>query len=223
MLKEIVGLWKKQGVMIKAVDTFGQMLEDCAFVFRESWHAFAQGNGMEELNEAIRERDIQVNKGEREIRRLLVEHLTINPGQDVSGCLALMSMTKDAERIGDYAKNIFDLASLLGEKRHKLRHLDKVLEFKDRIGANLVKLKEAFLDSDEGVARQILEDYTAIKAEINEVMHGLFAEDLPTSEALGTVLLLRYLKRINSHLCNVASGIILPIDKIDFVRGGLLE
>ncbi|MBD3239195.1 MAG: hypothetical protein GF331_01310 [Chitinivibrionales bacterium] len=223
MLKKIVQLWKKQGVMIKAVETFGQMLDDCGYVFNESWHVFTGVAGIDEHKDRIRERDIAVNKAEREIRRLLVEHLTINPGQDVSGCLALMTMSKDAERIGDYAKNIFDLASLLGESRTNLRHLDQILEIRDRISTNMTHLKQAFLDSDEKAAHQILENYTSIKADINGLLHGLFTEELPTMEALGTVLLLRYLKRINSHVSNVASGIIFPIDKIDFVRGGLLE
>lgn len=223
MLKKIVHLWKKQGVMIKAVETFGQMLEDCGYVFNESWHVFTGVAQIDEHKERIHERDIAVNKAEREIRRLLVEHLTINPGQDVSGCLALMSMAKDAERIGDYAKNIFDLASLIGESRTRLRHLDQILEIRDRISTNMTRLKTAFLDSDEKAAHEILESYTAIKKDINGLLHGLFGEDLPTLEALGTVLLLRYLKRINSHVSNVASGIIFPIDKIDFVRGGLLE
>ncbi len=223
MLKRIVQLWKKQGVMIKAVDIFGQMLDDCGYVFNESWHVFTGVAEIEEHSKKIRERDIAVNKAEREIRRLLVEHLTINPGQDVSGCLALMTMSKDAERIGDYAKNIFDLASLIGESRTRLRHLEQILQIRDRVSTNMTHLKNAFLDSDEKAAHEILQSYTAIKADINELLHGLFTEDMPTLEALGTVLLLRYLKRINSHISNVASGIIFPIDKIDFVRGGLLE
>ena len=41
--------------------------------------------------------------------------------------------------------------------------------------------------------------------------------------AVVTALISRYFKRINSHLCNIASGIIYPLNEIDFVRGDIFE
>ena len=81
----------------------------------------------------------------------------------------------------------------------------------------------AILAGDEVKAREILKDYKIIKEECNKILHDLFSEDLPAREAVTTALLSRYLKRINSHMSNIASGVILPMDKIDFVRGDLLE
>lgn len=223
MLREIISIWKRQGVMLKAVETFGTMLENAEYVFNRSWEVFAGELKADDETEVIHQKDKAVNKGEREIRRLLVEHLTINPGQDVSGCLALMNMAKDAERIGDYAKNIFDLSTLVAGKNEKLRHMDSILPIQKRIAVNLHRVRQAFLDSDEAVSKELLQEYQDIKKDVNAILHGLFDEQMPTPEALTTVLLCRYLKRINSHISNVASGIIFPIDKIDFVRGGLLE
>jgi len=40
---------------------------------------------------------------------------------------------------------------------------------------------------------------------------------------VATALLSRYLKRINSHISNFATGIVYPLDEIDFVRGDILE
>ncbi len=223
MLKELIHLWKHRGIMMKAVDTFAEMLDDCTYVFEHSWVFFAEGLASEKEKQDIHERDRMVNTKERQIRRLLVEHLTMNPGQDASGCLALMSMVKDAERIGDYSKNIFDLASMTGGNMPTLRHLDDLRSVQQRIETSLKSLKSTFIDSDEERAKQILHGYLETKEVCNKVLQSLFREELPKQEALVTVLLARYLKRVNSHVSNVASGIIYPLDKIDFVRGGLLE
>ena len=81
----------------------------------------------------------------------------------------------------------------------------------------------AFLESDTNIARKILKEYAPIKGECNGILRDLFSEELPTREAVATALLSRYLKRINSHMSNIASGIIYPLDQIDFVRGDILE
>src|SRR5690606_33368261 len=63
----------------------------------------------EEVQESIYRRDQAINELERSIRRKILRHLIINPGDDVPACLALMSVAKDAERIGDYCKNVFEV------------------------------------------------------------------------------------------------------------------
>ncbi|MBD3390499.1 MAG: hypothetical protein GF418_00660 [Chitinivibrionales bacterium] len=223
MFKELVRLWKDSGIMTKAVGSFGSMLEDCAYVFQRSWKVVSGELTVEGEKDEIHGRDRRVNQKERDIRRLLLEHLTMNPGQDASGCLALMSVVKDAERIGDYSKNIFDLALVNNGRIGTLRHQKDIATIQQRVESNLVTLKGAFVDSDDNRAREILATYQESKEQCNKILHALFTEDMPKQEALITVLLVRYLKRVNSHVSNVASAIIYPLDKIDFVRGGLLE
>ena len=89
MLKELVDLWKNRGIMIKAVDLFGEMLDDCAFIFERSWRVFTAELKVNDEKDTIYSRDKEVNRKEREIRRLLVEHLTISPGTDASGFLRI--------------------------------------------------------------------------------------------------------------------------------------
>jgi len=223
VLKHLVHLWKRSGIMIKAVDTFGLMLEDCAYVFENSWKVFKGELSLDDGKDAVCSRDRQVNQRERDIRRMLLEHLTINPGEDASGCLALMSVVKDAERIGDYSKNIFDLTTIVEGKVGNLRHMRQIEQIQAKVGASLASLKGAFLDSDDQRAGEILAAYEEVKDKCKVILRSVFTEDIPKQEAVITLLLARYLKRINSHVSNVASGIIYPLDKIDFVRGGLLE
>ena len=68
-----------------------------------------QHRGRRDVRTPLYERDVAVNELERSIRRKVLRHLTVNPGHDVAICLALMSVAKDAERIGDYCKNVFEV------------------------------------------------------------------------------------------------------------------
>ena len=135
----------------------------------------------------------------------------------------MMSLIKDAERIGDYSKNIFGVGIMFNCEINNMKYLGRLSSIQEKIAKHFSQLKSAFMNSDENTARSILKDYPSIKDECSKILHDLFSEQLSTREAVATALLSRYLKRVNSHISNIASGIVFPMDKIDFVRGDLLE
>ena len=53
-----------------------------------------------------------IKEGLRDVRRALLLHASVAPGSDLPSVLRYMSVIKDVERVGDYAKNIYDLAKL---------------------------------------------------------------------------------------------------------------
>src|SRR5690606_32643520 len=63
-----------------------------------------------EVNDELRSTDKKVNQLEREIRRELIVHSSVFGGIDSPAVLVYMSVVKDIERVGDYAKNLLDLA-----------------------------------------------------------------------------------------------------------------
>jgi len=223
MLKEIIALWKGESFMKKVVEEFGEMLSDTEHLYTHAWEAFIGQVAIDQIRPPFYDKDIAVNRREREIRRMLVQHLSIHPRQDISGCLVMMSLVKDAERIGDYSKNIFEVAVMLQRVIDEMKYLGRLSSTQRKIADRFPLLKKAFLESDEKAARKILKDYESIKGECNRILSDLLSEQLPTREAVTTALLSRYLKRINSHMSNIASGIVYPLDQIDFVRGDLLE
>jgi len=109
MLKQLFSLWKQDDLLAKSVDEFNLMLKSLNHMFTWTmdfvWQ-YQEGNSCKELYE----RDIEINQAERSIRKQIVEHLTFQPGQGVNQSLVLMSIVKDAERIGDYCKNIVEVA-----------------------------------------------------------------------------------------------------------------
>ncbi|MDP8259946.1 MAG: PhoU domain-containing protein [Candidatus Gygaella obscura] len=223
MLREIIAVWKGESFMNKVVEEFVQMLKDADSVFEKAWNIFKDSGVNEQTKSEIYEKDKSVNKKERKIRRMLLEHLSINPQQDVSGCLAMISLVKDAERIGDYAKNIFEVGILMGDKLKDMQYITRLSDIQSRINRHFITLTKAFTESDDTSAKKVLEDYKSIKEECNNVLNDLLNDSMSNKEAVSTALLSRYFKRINSHISNIASGLVYPLDRIDFVRGDLLE
>jgi phosphate uptake regulator len=223
MLRQIIAVWKGESFMKKVVAEFGEMLDDTDYLFTHAWEAFIGRVSADQTRQSFYDKDIAVNRREREIRRKLVQHLSIHPRQDISGCLVMMSLVKDAERIGDYSKNIFELAVMLRGVVDQMKYFGRLAATHRKIADRFPLLKRAFLESAESAAREILKEYEPIKGECNRILNDLLSEELPTREAVATALLSRYLKRINSHMSNIASGIVYPLDRIDFVRGDLLE
>jgi len=223
MLKQVMALWKSESFMKRVVEKFGEMISDDEYLFTCAWEVFMGQAVIDQIKQPFYDKDISVNNGEREIRRMLVEHLSLHPRHDISGSLVMMSLVKDAERIGDYSKNIFEVGIMLEGKVKEMKYLERLSSLHRKIADRFPQLKMAFLESDTNIARKILKEYAPIKGECNGILRDLFSEELSTREAVATALLSRYLKRINSHMSNIASGIIYPLDQIDFVRGDILE
>lgn len=50
---------------------------------------------------------------ERAIRKQIVERMSLDKGATVPASLVLMSVVKDAERVGDYCKNLLEVDQML--------------------------------------------------------------------------------------------------------------
>ena len=223
MASEIINMLRGSTLIKKALEIFVQMINSDEYLYNEAWRVITTQKTIERIPQYFYNKDIEVNEQEKEIRRLLFEHLSIRPKHDVSGCLALMSLIKDAERIGDYSKNIFEVGVLYKDAISEIYFFPRLAEVQKQISETFPKLSKAFEKSDEKMARKILENYPPIKKECDKVLYELFDSQLSTNEAIITAMLSRYFKRINSHASNIASGIVYPLNEIDFVRGDILE
>lgn len=223
MLKEIANAWRRGGLMKDVLEELSRMIEDAEYVYTHAWEVCSGQAVPDKTEEPLRARDKEVNRGERKIRRMLVEHLTINPGQDVSGCLAVMVMAKDAERIGDLAKDIFKLAVRADGDSQSLKFYDRLNAIQQEIGKNFPRLKRTIQESSDELAHEILDGYNDLKAKCKQVQDDVANAELSAKEAAITALMAHDLTRINAHIANVASGVIFPLENIDFVSRGLRE
>jgi len=88
----------------------------------------------------------------------------------------------------------------------------------------LPKLQLAILESSEQVAHEVLAQYQELKPQIRGLYDALLGLETPTTrEAVATALLVRSFTRINAHIGNATSGVIFPLENIDFVTRGLRQ
>ena len=109
MLRELLKAWRSRDLLGRMLSDFQEMLRKTEWLFETVSDVLLRKRKPEEVAGEIYRTDKEVNKAERSIRRELVQHLVVRPDADVPASLILMSVVKDAERIGDFCKNIFEI------------------------------------------------------------------------------------------------------------------
>lgn len=215
MFEKLRWLWRGDAPLTKQYSEFSKMLDLDRDLYQVVMEAMQTGGDLKELEETIYRGDIQINKLERKIRKQLVTHLSVNPGPEVNGCLILMSIVKDAERLGDLCKNLFESAVLWGAPISKLNHAATVNEFQLYVVEVFDSTIKSFRNEDDTLAAEIIQDEVKWNKRFDSFLWELAASDVPTREAVSTTLIVRTLKRLQAHLANIASSVVMPLHRID--------
>jgi phosphate uptake regulator len=194
---------------------FGQMLDAGRHVFDTAANAFLGGTNLEIIRKDLFKTDKRINRAERRIRREIVVHASVHGAVEFPACLVLMSIVKDAERVGDYGKNLFDLAEL-APRAPEGQHRDWLVQLKDRVSKMLAACREVFDSNDKEAATRLIVKAKAIEDVCDERIRALVQGTLVDEMAPAYVLAYRYIKRVTSHARNVASSVVQPLDKLDF-------
>ena len=216
MFKNFLSFWKGKDFLSQILKDFNLMGKDTEEMFRSVLKKLLEAKEEPGLKDKIYSIDKKVNKLEREIRKRIVEHLSLRPSVDVPACLLMMSVVKDSERIGDYCKNLYEVTELLekpldiGKFRKLFNNLDG--EIMDEFN----KTRNAFKDSDEEMARDVLNIELSVVKRCDEILKELSSSNLSTNEAVCYTLIARYFKRIAAHLANIGTSVILPVSDLDF-------
>ncbi|MCD6133916.1 MAG: hypothetical protein J7J25_00075 [Candidatus Omnitrophica bacterium] len=221
MFENILRIWKKEDFLKTILDDFSNMLDEAKMIFEKADMVLWAKKPAEMFHAEIYARDRKINEEEQRIRRKLVEHLSINPRKDFAACLVFMSVIKDAERIGDYGKNIFELNYIIKSELDD----DFAKTLKDigiEVNRNLALIKGAFAEADSKKAVSIMKAHGRVSSECESLIRSMASKQLSVDKAVGYTLLGRYYKRISAHSANIASSIVNPLEKIDFVAEGIL-
>jgi phosphate transport system protein len=164
--------------------------------------------------------DKTVNYFERDVRRKVMTHLTVSGTTDLSSGLILVSVVIDIERIGDYAKNIYDLAKAHPRKLNGYSLEERVCEIEERAGFLFRSMVTCFKANDIEAARTIMTSYKEqLSASCDQIVFDLVSgkvTDIPADDAAALALYVRYLKRIAAHSRNLVSGLVNPFHRIGY-------
>jgi len=216
MFKNLLSFWKGKDFLSQVLGEFEQMLSDTEEMYLSVRDKLFSGEKDKGLKDRIYKIDRGVNKIEKDIRKRIIAHLSVQAAVDVPACLVLMSVVKDAERLGDYAKNLFEVTEMIKKPLDKNLFKDLFGDLDKKVEKTFKKTKEAFIESDEKLAKEILRLETDVMKKCDAAIDKLANSELDTNTAVSLTLIARYLKRTVAHLTNISSSVILPISHLDF-------
>ncbi|MFP4311856.1 MAG: PhoU domain-containing protein [Nitriliruptoraceae bacterium] len=193
-------------------ETLQRMLADDRVVFDLAMSTLLDGVSWKGVKREIKATDQRVNDGEREIRRDLVVHASVVGAIDTPAILVYMSIVKDVERIGDYGKNLRDLA----RDGADLSAFPAWHETRAEISQMIADTAAAFRDRDAARARELLARGDELLDEFDRTVSAIVRGEDDRPQAVARALAARYLKRVVAHLMNVLSAIVMPIDRLDY-------
>jgi len=216
MWKEIITLFKSSGPLQEAYDEAILMLHTSHSMFDDAVAALHSDGTMES---DIYARDQQLNKYERDVRRKIVTHMSVSNKPDINLGLVLTAIVIDVERIGDYTKNIVELATAVEGPFDGLELHDQVVGIERVLLQMFDDIVPALEDSDEALARTILRAHGGVSESVDAAVRALTAGEVMSARAghaVTVALYMRFLKRVSAHLKNVATSVVNPYHRFGF-------
>jgi phosphate uptake regulator len=208
--------WKGKDFISDVMDDFKIMLSDSEYMFKSSYDILVNNKKEPGLEQQILTTDKKVNRLQKVIRRRIMEHMTVQPTVDSPACLLLFSVSKDAERVGDYAKNLLEVSRLL-EKTIDKEIYSKLFKDLDKDILDLFKqTREAFIESDEEKATRAWDSQKNIKKQCDDIVRTLAKSSYSVNESVCFTLIARFLRRMSSHLTNIATSVVVPLTELDY-------
>ena len=216
--KELIELWRTANSLTRAFEDSHVMLEITSQMFTVSVQSLRQSDSAE-VGAEIYAMDQKINQYEQDVRRNVLKHLAITGGTNIIPGLILTSIVIDIERIGDYTKNIKDLAAGHPTRLTGGRYNEDLVKLETGVGVVYEKILPMLKSSDAAGARTLMADHWWILRKCDEIVKELIASpdpEITSTDAVATALYTRYLKRIAAHLMNIASSIFNPFERIGF-------
>lgn len=219
MFKEFLDLFRQQHPLAQAYERSQEMLREDREMFEAAIVSLRERDDAR-LEVDIYAKDQLINAYEREVRRKVFTHLVVDSSPDINAGLVLVSVVIDIERIGDYTKNIVELALHHPQRLHCGSFDEDVRRIETTVKTMFRLLIEALPEWDEAKAREVMSEHWWIARRSDEIVNALIEERepsvLPPRGAVATAMYARYLKRISAHLKNIASSLVNPFDRIGF-------
>ena len=196
-----------------------EMLGHARHVFDEAMSALLAGASPEALADDVFGTDRRINELEREVRRELVVHISVHGTADITAVLVVLMVSRKVERIGDNAKNIYDLATYdvdlsAADDAETLRRA------RNEVSEMMWTAAEVFRHEDVERGQAFLDRSREMQREYDDVVAELVRSQARGEHAVPRALLYRYLKRIVANLEGVVAGVVQPLEMIDYEPDG---
>jgi len=217
MLNELLRIFRSDDPLAEMSGSFSDMLALAREVTLEAGAIYFGGEADPEQRTRLLKQDVQINKLERRIRKHVIAHLSM-PGNAPSApyCLLLMSLVKDVERIGDYAKNLAEVIDFRAHVPADDELTAELSEIRAGVEEMLDVAAGVFEASDRDRAVELIQGGKNLARRCDALVERIARSDYGARDAAAAVLGSRYYKRIASHLLNLLTGVVMPLHKLDY-------
>ncbi len=216
-LGSFLDLFRTNNWSDELVGMIGEMLDLSMEMYGFATMVVVEGEIEGDPQVEIFDRDQRINALERKIRRRVISRLSVRTSSgEIPSALIFMSVVKDCERIGDFIKNYYQVSGMMPANvdrdlyKEQLHGRSKTIE--DLIGVTTI----AFANGDKDQAKSIVDRAHTFRRDIEATIGEITKSELTTNDAVCLVLIMRFYKRVASHLANIASAVFMPVDMIDF-------
>jgi phosphate uptake regulator len=200
------------------VEQFDEMLGLAETNFLLCADHLVDAEDIHSIRDELYRRDRQINSRERRLRRRIIAYLATSPSEhDIPTAFILTTLVKDAERIGDYVKNLYEVHHIHGESGFDRAAYDRYYDgIRTRMRRLFGEVRTCFRESDAEKAHAVISQGRELMRRCEESIRAIAAGDHTVPEAVALVLTGRHYKRILAHLVNIATAVVVPADRLDF-------
>ena len=220
LFKDVINLWKADDLLSQSWDESYKMLNLSHEIFQQALIYLRNGENIDTLK-TLKMRDKEINEFQRDVRRKVLTHYAVE--QDTSNMadvLILINMVVDIERIGDYCKNILDLAINHDQSIKSSEISEDLAMIEEEAKSRFEKTIQAIQAQDVEIAQSLMEGYKEqMTGKADEIVNGILKDELHFGSEARTAsiaLYTRYLKRICAHLKNITTTLVNPFDAIGY-------
>lgn len=222
VFKDLVTIWNSEDSLSQAWTSSNEMLQLSHEMFTDSINALRSGE-KNKVIKSIKLRDEEINQYHRDIRKKVVTYYSVSKDvTNINSGLVLINMVVDIERVGDYTKNILDLAKYYPKKLRSEKISEDLRIIEQAVIERFQNTVNAVEEMDEIAAKELIKSYRSDLGKLSDnLVASSISGDLEIGEehmASSMVLYARYLKRIGAHLKNITSVVINPFESIGYKK-----
>ena len=222
IFNDIVSIWRSEDLLSQAWDESREMLEFSEDMFSSAVKYLRRGVKIKKLKK-LKKEDKKINEFQQNVRKKVVTHFSVSKNIDnLPNGLVLLNMVIDVERLGDYTKNILDMAIYYPEALVSEELLPELNTLENEAMSRFQKTCESVGRQDIVLAEHLLKTHKESLAIVSDdIVHNCISGKIDfenNKQATVVPLYARYLKRIGSHLKNISTTMINPYEYIGYKK-----
>jgi phosphate uptake regulator len=180
------------------------MIGACRHSFDLAMSALVSDADITPVGEEVRANDREINGVEETVRRELVVHMAVTGSDDIGTVLRFLLAVKKLERVGDQAKNVFDLADE-GVRFSGAEDYDRFVEFRTQVSSVFAEAISILSDVDDVDPNPMIDRCEVLMDTFDRLVNELIHSEERASYAVPRAMLFRYLKRIVANIASVVT------------------